>query len=174
MSAHERRYNTYLLSFWRGQILFRNICLMFFCLIQVFLVSRLSGAKFKFTSHKHMSCCVTTCDGADDWGGVRRNRMWKAVSAAESERCACITRAHPCDCIRFCNFSVRNLAVPTDTWCRHLLCLHRVTHLFSWNRCSPHSVWHLLWPDGLVNHFKPILPLLIALWFLLKKEEEVN
>lgn len=27
------------------------------------------------------------------------------------------------------------------------------THLFGRNRCPPHSVWHLLGPDGLVDHF---------------------
>ncbi len=40
------------------------------------------------------------------------------------------------------------------------------THLFGRHRRPPHSVRHLLGPDGLVDHFKPILPLLITLWFL--------
>lgn len=45
-------------------------------------------------------------------------------------------------------------------------------HLFSRNRCPPHSVWHLLGPDGLVDHFKSILPLLITLWFLLDRRKK--
>lgn len=46
-----------------------------------------------------------------------------------------------------------------------LLSFH-YTHLFSRHRSPPHSVWHLLRPDGLINHLQPILPLLITLWFL--------
>lgn len=46
------------------------------------------------------------------------------------------------------------------------------THLFSRHRCPPHAIGHLLGPDGLVDHFKPILPLLVTLWFLSGEEEE--
>lgn len=96
------QHPSYLSYFCRGHILFKILCLVFFCLIWVFLVSRISGAKL----HRITSCCVTTCDGADDWGGGAGlkgcERPW--VQVAESERCVGIKSTRPFDCIRIRNF----------------------------------------------------------------------